>query len=166
MKLDNEFDLIIVGSGIVGLAHASVAARQGKRVAVFDRYPRPLGASIRNFGMLWPIGQPAGHRFQTAMRSRELWLEFLGEADIKHRQHGCLPAAYRDDETQVLQEFAQLAPQHGYQVQWLSLEEALHRSPALKPTNLQGALWSDTEITIDPRQALLTLPTFCKAIST
>ncbi|MBM3760495.1 MAG: TIGR03364 family FAD-dependent oxidoreductase [Acidobacteria bacterium] len=158
--MNTDFDLIIVGSGIVGLAHASVAARQGKRVAVFDRYPRPLGASIRNFGMLWPIGQPAGHRLQTALNSRKLWLEFLNAAGIAHQIPGCLHAAYRDDETTVLKEFAQLAPTHGYQVQWLTPEEATHRSKALNPTNLQGALWSDTEVTVDPRQALATLPGF------
>jgi FAD dependent oxidoreductase TIGR03364 len=158
--MNSEFDLIVVGSGIVGLAHASVAARQGKRVAVFDRYPRPLGASIRNFGMLWPIGQPAGERFAIAMRSRGLWLQFLNEAGIAHQVPGCLHAAYRDDETRVLQEFATLGPPSGYQVQWLSPEEALARSSALKPEGLQGALWSDTEITVDPRQALQTLPPF------
>ena len=158
--MNSEFDLIVVGSGIVGLAHASVAARQGKRVAVFDRYPRPLGASIRNFGMLWPIGQPAGERFAIAMRSRTLWLQFLNEAGLTHQVPGCLHAAYRDDETRVLQEFATLGPPLGYEVQWLSPEEALQRSSALKPEGLQGALWSETEITVDPRQALRTLPGF------
>jgi D-hydroxyproline dehydrogenase subunit beta len=158
--MNSEFDLIVVGSGIVGLAHASVAARQGKRVAVFDRYPRPLGASIRNFGMLWPIGQPAGERFAIAMRSRTLWLQFLNEAGLTHQVPGCLHAAYRDDETRVLQEFATLGPPLGYEVQWVSPEEALRRSSALKAEGLQGALWSETEITVDPRQALRTLPGF------
>lgn len=158
--MNNEFDLIVVGSGIIGLAHASVAARQGKRVAVFDRYPRPLGASIRNFGMLWPIGQPAGHRLNMALNSRNLWLQFLNEAKIAHQVPGSLHVSYRNDETQVLREFAQSGPALGYQVSWLTPEEALRRSPALKPEGLQGALWSDTETTVDPRQALTELPKF------
>jgi FAD dependent oxidoreductase TIGR03364 len=157
--MNRDFDVVIVGSGIIGLAHASVAARQGLRVAVFDRSPRPLGASIRNFGMLWPIGQPPGHRLQTALNSRRLWLEWLNEAGIEHHVPGSLHVAYRDDETAVLRDFARLGPALGYQVEWLEPAKALSLSPALVPTGLQGALLSHTETTVDPRQVLRTLPT-------
>jgi FAD dependent oxidoreductase TIGR03364 len=60
----------------------------------------------------------------------------------------------------VGQEFAELSPAHGYDCAWLDRDAALSRSPALNPDTVLGALWSATEITIDPREVLRRLPEF------
>lgn len=100
-----NYDIGIVGGGIVGMALALSAAKRGKRVAIFERHPQAAGASVRNFGMLWPIGQPAGNLLDRAMRSREIWLDIAKEAHLWHSQSGSLHLAYHDDEMDVLEEF-------------------------------------------------------------
>lgn len=153
-------DVIVVGAGIVGLAHAYLAAKSGLRVVVLERTLVSAGASIRNFGMLWPIGQTPGKMLNMALQSRSIWLEILRESKLSFRDTGSLHAACHRDEAEVGQEFAEIAPAHGYDCKWLDRSRALALSPALNPDTVLGALWSATETTVDPREVLRTLPRF------
>jgi len=155
-----KVDVAIVGAGILGLAHAYVAAKAGKSVVVLEKSPRAAGASVRNFGMVWPIGQPAGVMLEISMRSRELWLEILSRANLPRRETGSLHLTYRADEAAVAQEFAEVGPALGYACSWLKPSEVLERSQAVQPEGLAGGLWSSTEFTIDPRQIIQALPAF------
>jgi D-hydroxyproline dehydrogenase subunit beta len=155
-------DLAIIGAGILGLAHAFAAARRGRRVVVFERDRQASRASIRNFGLIWPIGQPHGAMHQLALRSRTLWLEILKETRLPYWPDGSLHLAYREDEAAVAQEFAEIAPALGYECAWLKPEQVLERSPAVQRNNLIGGLWSPAEIGVDPRLTLATLPSFLK----
>src|SRR6202161_3705100 len=118
-------DIAIVGAGIIGLAHAYVAARAGCKVSVFERNPAANGASIRNFGMVWPIGQPAGVMYQLALRSREIWLQLLKESGLPYLPTGSLHAAYRQDEAAVGQEFVERGKPLGYECEWLDAQHTL-----------------------------------------
>ncbi|WP_154403468.1 FAD-dependent oxidoreductase, partial [Bordetella pertussis] len=44
------YDVVVVGAGMLGIAHAWAAARRGLSVAVVERSQRAHGATIRNFG--------------------------------------------------------------------------------------------------------------------
>ena len=82
--MNQDYDLIVVGAGIVGLGAAWAAHRLDARVLVLETQRQAQGASVRNFGMIWPIGQPAGQRRQLALRNRELWLT-LAEASAEQK---------------------------------------------------------------------------------
>ena len=81
-----EYDDAVVGAGILGLAHAYHLARRGRQVVVLERRPDRQGASVRNFGMLWPIGQPFGELRDLARRSLTHWLEVLASSGLWHRR--------------------------------------------------------------------------------
>jgi len=156
--------VVIVGGGILGLAHAYLAARRGHSVTLLERGSAATGASIRNFGMIWPIGQPAGEMHQMALRSRQIWLQLLNSERFPYRRTGSLHLAYREDEAEVLREFGEIAPPVGYQCEWLRASEAVRFSAAVEPEGLQGALWSDTEFTVDPRVVISGLPKYLKEL--
>src|SRR5438552_1669510 len=103
--MSQQFDDAVVGAGILGLAHAYHLAKRGRRVVVFERSSKACGASVRNFGMLWPIGQPRGDARGLALRSLEIWLDVLNASGLWHERTGCLHLAYHDDEARVLSEF-------------------------------------------------------------
>lgn len=152
-----KVDVVVVGAGIVGLAHARAAARRGLRVALVERSERAVGASVRNFGLLWPIGQPEGPRHARALRSRVIWEEIARETGLHFCPGGSLHLAYHADEWQVLCEFA-AGPGGGHGRETLAAREVAARFPAVRPAGLVGALWSPTEATVDPREAIARLP--------
>jgi D-hydroxyproline dehydrogenase subunit beta len=156
--LDERFDDAVVGAGILGLAHAYHLAKRGRRVIVFERGPKATGASVRNFGMLWPIGQLPGRMYDLARRSLEIWIEILRASGVWFERSGSLHLAYREDEAQVLREFARDAPGNRADVEFLAPSGVLSRSPAVKPEVLCGGLWSAAETCVDPRQVIWGLP--------
>ena len=153
-------DVAVVGAGIVGLAHAWEAARRGRSVAVFERSARAESASVRNFGMVWPIGQTSGIWYRCALRSRQAWLQLRDEAGIWVSECGSLHAVYEADEDTVLREFATAAPALGIACDYFDGPDAARRWPSLNPVGLQGVLVSPSELCVDPREAIRQLPEF------
>jgi FAD dependent oxidoreductase TIGR03364 len=153
-----HYDDAVVGAGILGLAHAERLARRGRRVIVFERDSRACGASIRNFGMLWPIGQPFGSLRELAKRSLKIWLDVLSASGFWYERSGCLHLAYHDDEAQVLREFAGESLEQGEGVNLLGPSAVGCCAPAVNLAGLQLALWSPAEVCVDPRQVVAELP--------
>ncbi|MFJ9854922.1 TIGR03364 family FAD-dependent oxidoreductase [Streptomyces sp. NPDC101150] len=151
-------DTAVVGGGIVGLAHALAAARRGDRVVLFERDTYAVGASIRNFGMIWAVGQQRGAAYRRALRSREIWQEISAKTGLWAAPAGSLHLAHRPDELAVLEEFvATTEPVRERGTAMITAAEAVRRGPAVREEGLLGAMWSPTELNVDPRRAIPTI---------
>ncbi len=150
---------IVIGAGIVGLATTRALAEKGFGVEVFERNEKAVGASIRNFGMVWPIGQPLGKLRERALRSREIWKQSCSEGNIWFGEVGSLLNVYHDDELAVIEEFYTVNKDlHDCKI--LTANETVAKSPATNPKNLKASLWSSTELIVDPREAIEKLPAY------
>ena len=147
---------IVIGAGIVGLATARALAGRGYGVKLIERNEKAIGASIRNFGMIWPIGQPDGELYERAMLSRRIWKEVCDSAGIWYDEVGSLHVAHNRDEAMVLNELADLYKHREYQ--FLNEEETKKKSAVVVPENLQGSLYSPHEMIVDPRIAIAKIP--------
>ena len=148
----SPFDLIVVGSGIVGLAHAYTAARRGLKVCVVERDAACVGASIRNFGFITVTGQGAGDTWRRARRAREVWGEVAPQAGIDALHHGLYLKAHRPQALAVLQEFMTTPMAEGCEL--LDTAEAARRAPELQLDGAQGVLYSPHEMRVESRTAI------------
>ncbi|CAH0142988.1 Monomeric sarcosine oxidase [Microbacterium foliorum] len=139
-------DVVVVGSGIVGLGAAYAAARRGLSVIVVDRADAPVGATIRNFGHLC-IGAQTGEARRYADASRELWLRLSRDAGFWLRESGTLVAARHADEIAVLE---RAAADGG--IRMLETDE-LRRLAPLRTEGLVGGAHIEPDLQTDPRTA-------------
>lgn len=103
--MSKQYDVAIVGSGIVGLGAALAATRRGLTAVVIDRSAAITGASVRNFGHLCFTPQSGLARSFAAV-SREMWLQLAVDADVAVRRTGTFVVARHADEFEVLQDLA------------------------------------------------------------
>lgn len=146
--MQRQFDCLIVGAGILGLAHAWAAAQQGLRVGVLERDAQAVGASIRNFGFITVTGQPAGITWRRARRSRDIWADIAPTAGIDVVQRGLLMCARRPEALRCLEEFAA-----GPMGAGCIVRRGGQLPHPLRP-DLLGALESPHELRVESRTAI------------
>ena len=148
----DTFDLIVVGAGIVGLAHAYTAASRGLKVCVVERDAACVGASIRNFGFVTVTGQGAGDTWRRAKRAREVWGEVAPFAGIDIVHQGLYLSAVRPQALKVLEAFMRTSMADGCEL--LDIAEAARRAPVLQLEGAQAVLYSPHDMRVESRTAI------------
>ena len=150
----------IIGSGILGMAFARAFAVKGYTVNVFERSEKPTGSSIRNFGMVWPIGQHKNDLLNRAMRTRELWKEVCDDAKIWYKETGSLQLLCNPVEISMGQEFYDEEKAARPDLEFYTLSQVQSMVPFINKQFVRGALFSPTEIIIEARTAIREIPDY------
>lgn len=150
--MNTNCDVIVVGAGIVGLAHAFTAAQRGLRVTVVERDHRNVGASIRNFGFITVTGQPAGDTWRRARASRQVWHEIAPLAGIAVEHRGLWLLARRPLAATVLNAFMRTEMAQGNVL--YDAKEAAAMAPMLRTEGACAAMYSPHELRVESRTAI------------
>ena len=147
------YDLIVVGSGVLGTFHAIHAARMGKKVLLTEKDQYPVNATVRNFGQVVPSGM-ASDWFPYALRATELYKEIQQEFDISVRNNGTLYIPSDQEELQLILELKTTMDQSDYESVLLSSADCLAKYPSLKKEYCKGGLFFPQEVSVEPDQMI------------
>jgi D-hydroxyproline dehydrogenase subunit beta len=150
----DTFDVVIVGAGIVGLAHAYEAHLQGASVAVVERASAVTGASVRNFGHACVTPQSGDARVY-AEEARRRWLRLAKDAGFFARESGTTIVARRPEELAVVEEYAEA----GADVALLSASAVAEAVP-VDPDAVLGGAFLAGDLQVDPREAAPAIATW------
>ena len=148
----DHFDLVVVGAGIVGLAHAYTAAQRGLKVCVVERDAACIGASIRNFGFITITGQAPGDTWRRAMHARDVWQRIAPCAGIDIVHRNLWLAACRPEAHDVLEAF--MRTPMGEACELLDAADAQAKAPALNLSDACSVLFSPHELRVESRTAI------------
>lgn len=149
MEIHHSYDVVVVGAGIVGLAHAYHAQQRGLSVAVVDHADGVVGASVQNFGHACITAQ-SGVARDYGRNGRRHWLDLSRKAGFWSAESGTYCVARHDDELAVMGEFA--ATREDGEVRLLSREQILEQIPVVA-SGVTGGMYLPNDLQVDPRTA-------------
>ena len=137
-----EWDVIVIGAGVIGCAVARELARRGAKTIVLEARDVGAGATQASAGVLAPyIEAPSdGPLHALTVQSLSLYDEFISNVSrestipIEYRRCGTLEVAHDQKAAQQLQTLAKWVGSKGVATRWLDSSEVRRMEPALGAT--------------------------------
>ncbi|MRX41569.1 TIGR03364 family FAD-dependent oxidoreductase [Flavobacterium sp. LC2016-23] len=147
--MKDKYDLIIVGSGVLGTFHAYHALLKGMSVAILEKNSKPEGATVRNFGQVVPSGMD--RKWQNfGKESLTIYKHIQSKFDINLRQNGTIYLASNEEEMQLIEELHEINIANDYESHLLTKEQCLEKYAGLRADYCTGGLFFPQEVTVEP----------------
>ena len=96
-----NYDVVIIGAGVVGTAIAREFSRYRLRTALLEKQPEPsFGTSKANSGIVHAgfHSPPGTLKSSLCVRGVELYPELVSDLDVEYKQNGTLMVAFAEEE--------------------------------------------------------------------
>jgi glycine/D-amino acid oxidase-like deaminating enzyme len=146
----SNYDVAIIGAGIVGCSAAWLLNRQGLRVAVLEKGRIGGEQSSRNAGFIRQQGRDL-REIPMARRALALWRQISAEVatDIGFHDDGILAPTSDAGQLEKMRRWAALAAQSGLHSQVMSRQEVSAFVPRLRG-NYEGGLFTADDAWAEP----------------
>jgi glycine oxidase len=164
-----DFDVVVVGGGVIGLACAWRLAQRGAEVTVLEKSLPGAGASQVAAGMLAPVGELTfgePELLELTLAAARLYPEFVAELEAAteestgYERLGALHVALDRDEAAQLRRVHDLQHSLDLEAEWLSTRQCRELEPGLAPS-FHGGVLAAGEAAIDPRELTRALVAAC-----
>ena len=147
---DIDYDLVVVGGGVLGTFHAYHAMKKGLKVALLEKDSMPKSATVRNFGQVVPSGMNTKWQ-EYGRKSLKIYKKIHAKFNISVRQEGSIYLASNEEEVQLIEELREINRINEYTSILFTKSECLSRYPGLNENYVKAGLFFPEEITVEPR---------------
>jgi len=161
--MNRTYDLIVIGSGSIGVPVAMEFARNKQSVLVIDSLASPgQGQDKKAIGGIRATHSDKG-KILVSQRSIEIfsqWKELYGD-DIQWQANGYSFPAYREKDEKILKDLLKIQQNFNLNIKWLSPEEYRELNPGINMEGLRGSSYSPEDGSASP--LLFTQSSYFKA---
>ncbi len=148
-----EFDVVVIGAGVVGALVARMATKYTKSVAIIEKESDvAMGASGANSAIVH-AGFDAKEGTLKALlnvRGSEMMEKTAEELGVKYKRNGSLVCAFSKEDLPTLEELLERGKKNGVKgLEILSRGQVLEKEPNLNE-GVEGALWAPTGAIVCP----------------
>ena len=152
----NNYDVIIVGAGSIGVPTAVALGEKGIRTLVIDRNASPgQGENKHAIGGIRATHSSPG-KILTALRSLEIfssWEKETGES-IEWLQGGYLFPVYRETEENILKSILPIQKEYGLNIDYVHADRIKEILPGIHEEGLLGGTFSPEDGSASPLLAI------------
>ena len=151
--MDNKYDVLVIGCGVIGAATAFELSKYDLKAAVIERgNDVSLGTTKANSAIIHAGYDPESGTLMAKLnvRGSEMAADICEKLDVPYRRNGAMVVAFTDDEVQTLKGLYTRGTVNGVKgLRVLTGEEAKEREPGLS-SEVRGALYAPTSAIVSP----------------
>jgi len=150
--MNKTYDLIVIGSGSIGVPVAMEFSRNKQSVLVIDSLASPgQGQDKKAIGGIRATHSDKG-KILVSQRSIEIfshWKELYGD-DIQWQANGYSFPAYREKDENILRDLLKIQQNFSLNIKWMSPVEYRELNPGINMEGLRGSTYSPEDGSASP----------------